>query len=99
MPFDWMHPDLPASVVQRGPTRLSDDELGEADYRARLYFTLGYSLEEAKRRVLQNLRWEWELHKAPKHHKKAAEIVEQIYVQQRASAAPRTGQSAKAKKR
>jgi hypothetical protein len=85
MSFPWMEPDLPASFVQRGKARLERDELAEAEYRARLYLSLGYSLEEAKKRVAQNLRWEWELHKAPGHHKKAAGAVEGHYARVGAS--------------
>ncbi len=100
MTFTWLHPDLPPSLHQRGPARLEADEIGEAEYRARLYYSLGFSLEEAKRRVLQNLRWEWELHRAPGYHRRVVDAVEKIYAYNaRSGGQARGGTAAKPKKR
>jgi hypothetical protein len=81
MPFPWLHPDVPADVESRGRNKLQHDEMVEAEYRARLYYSLGYSLAEAKKRVTQNASWEWELQARykPGHHGKLGKRVEQIY--------------------
>ena len=80
MPFPWLYPDVPADVESRGRSKLQNDELAEAEYRARLYHSLGYSLAEAKKRVTQNATWEWELQKGSKaaHHARLGKRVEQI---------------------
>lgn len=56
MPFDWMHPPRPE---QRGDPFRRQFERTIAE-RARLFFNLGYGVDEATERIRAALRWEFD---------------------------------------
>jgi hypothetical protein len=52
------------------------DEIAE---RARLFHRLAHSKEHARKRILQNLRWEFESSPSAALEKKVDEIVDHVY--------------------
>jgi hypothetical protein len=53
--------------------------LREIEERARTFHRLAHSREYAKKRILQNLRWEFEFSPVPALDKKVDEIVNRVY--------------------
>ena len=53
--------------------------MDEIEQRARMFRNLGRSREEAKRRITQNMEWEFELGPELAIEKKVAEIVNRVY--------------------
>ena len=81
MPFPWYQPDVPPLASPEKARAMYEAELRE---RAMLLLRLGYSVEEAKLRLRGNVRWDFELHRAPPHLKRVDAIVDQVFATRRA---------------
>lgn len=80
MPFDWLVPDVPASVRARGPERLKAQHTDEVRVRAALLRRLGYDEAFATWRCQRNLAWGYErAGEAPLTAAQVAEVVAEVY--------------------
>ncbi len=79
MPFDWLHADVPEALARTFAARSEAASLREAEERAAMLCRLGYSRADAKRRVIGNVRWEWELHGTPKFLASLDALVDGVY--------------------
>jgi hypothetical protein len=61
MDFDWMNVELPQDIVARNAERRESTVARDVRLRAGLLRRLGYDASYAKRRLLGNQRWAWEL--------------------------------------
>jgi hypothetical protein len=78
MPFDWYHPDLPDDYTM-SPLKATQMYTLELKERAALLMRLGYSKEETLKRVVGNVRWDFELHPEPAHLEQARQVVDEVY--------------------
>jgi hypothetical protein len=79
VPFEWLQSDVPAAVAATFARKAEASHLREAEERAALLCRLGYARADARRRVRGNVRWEWELHGAPRFIGKLDAIVDAVY--------------------
>jgi hypothetical protein len=56
--------------------------LQEIEQRAWIFFSLHYSKEHARKRIVQNLRWEFESFPSSGLEKKVDEIINHVYKHQ-----------------
>lgn len=61
MPFEWMHPRIPAQVQARGPVSRARVAEAELQDRAGLLARLGYDEATITRRLRSRIAWGYEL--------------------------------------
>ncbi len=79
MPFDWMHPRIPAEFMKKIEPRFEEMHLREIEQRARLLFNLRYDRKRAVRRIQDNIEWDFELSRVPDFFKEVPRIVDRVY--------------------
>ena len=79
MPFSWCHPSIPESYARTFPRKREAMYLAELEDRAALLHRLHYSRAAAVARLRGNLRWDFELHRAPKLIDRVEAIVDAVY--------------------
>jgi hypothetical protein len=61
MDFDWMNVELPQDIVARNAEHRARQAKNDVRVHAALLRRLGYDVGYAKRRLLGNQAWTWEL--------------------------------------
>lgn len=78
--FDWMKPTAPPKRARKAAAQKRDamykDELED---RASLLQRLGYSAEQARKRLRANVDWDFELHGKPRHAAEVDRVVDAVY--------------------
>lgn len=64
MPFDYMHSNVPKSYADAGE-KAEAQYVAELEDRAAMLHRLGYGEEETVKRLVGNIRWDWECNPKP----------------------------------
>lgn len=82
MPFPWLHPDVPTEYRNAGAkaNAMYEQEIRE---RAALLMRLGFSKDETRERIRENVRWDFERQPTPAHLSRASKIVDEVYSSRR----------------
>ncbi len=87
MPFDWLHPH-----VGKRQSRTAEVYRQEIKERAALLYRLGYPVAAAKARLLERVRWDYEVgsYRPPVAEAEIASLVEATYGRHGVGAGPLT---------
>lgn len=81
MPFDYLHPDVNPKYTEATKANAEKAHLQAIKERAAMLHRLGYSKEDAIRRLEQNVEWDFDkwADRLPSFYEQITAIVEQIY--------------------
>jgi hypothetical protein len=82
MPFDYVVSNLSARYGTELKARFNDTFVREVKERARLLFNLRVPLEDAIRRISENIEWEFDdawTGGLPAIHKKTRDVIKSVY--------------------
>jgi hypothetical protein len=79
MNFPWWEPKIPARARATAAARRETMYLRELEERAALLKRLQYSRDRCRQRLAANVRWDFELHKAPAFLARIDAIVDAAY--------------------
>ena len=79
MPFPWCRPTIPEDYARTFSRKREAMYLTELEERAALLCRLKYPKAQAVARLKANVKWDFELHRAPKFLDKVEGIVDGVY--------------------
>jgi len=82
MPFDWYHYDVPKWYKETFPEKRLSMYLDDMRVRATLLRNLGYKKDYVMARLRGNVRWAYEMVKAPEYVEKVEAVVEEVFSKQ-----------------
>jgi hypothetical protein len=83
MPFEWMQSDVKKDYFKKSLERFEGSFRNYFEYFAKLYSNLQYEKKFAKKRIHDNIAWEFERSKIPKVAGEIDKIVDKIYAKKK----------------